>query len=91
MHLEHDPSCTWEVPLIWCSFMCLEPALDEFADENDGCRRDTSPRPWQGGSPVESWHYCFLPILERLEFSSELYVDHLVFAAQAYIARTYGG
>jgi AraC family transcriptional regulator len=33
---------------------------------------------------------CLLPVLESPNAASELYLDHLVFAAHAYIARTYG-
>jgi AraC family transcriptional regulator len=64
MHLDQDPSMYLGSAFDMVQFYVPRVALDEFADENDGCRP---------------------------ELSSELYVDHLVFAAHAYIARTYGG
>jgi AraC family transcriptional regulator len=67
-------------------------ALDEFADENDGCRCETLDWPFgKVDSRLKDVALCLLPVLERPEISSELYIDHLVLAAHAYIARTYGG
>jgi AraC family transcriptional regulator len=67
-------------------------ALDEFADENDGCRCETLSWPFgKVDSRLKDVALCLLPVLERPEVSSELYIDHLVLAAHAYIARTYGG
>jgi AraC family transcriptional regulator len=67
-------------------------ALDEFAEENHGSRCETLT--WPAGkvdAGLKNLASCLLPALEEAAFSSELYVDHLVFAARAYIARTYGG
>jgi len=90
--LEQDPPCTWEVPLIWCNCYVSRAALDEFADENDGCRCETLSWPFgKVDSRLKNLALCLLPVLERPEVASELYVDHLVLAAHAYIARTYGG
>jgi AraC family transcriptional regulator len=92
MHLEHDPSMYLGSAFDMVQFYVPRAALDEFADENDGCRRDTLTWPVGKVDPrLKSLALCLLPVLERPELSSELYVDHLVFAAQAYIARTYGG
>jgi AraC family transcriptional regulator len=67
-------------------------ALDEFADENDGCRAETLDWPFgKVDARLKDVALCLLPVLERPEVSSELYIDHLVLAAHAYIARTYGG
>jgi AraC family transcriptional regulator len=67
-------------------------ALDEFADENDGCRCETLIWPFgKVDSQLKDVALCLLPVLEKPEVSSELYIDHLVLAAHAYIARTYGG
>jgi AraC family transcriptional regulator len=67
-------------------------ALDEFADENDGCRCETLDWPFgKVDLRLKDVASCLLPVLERPEVSSELYIDHLVLAAHAYIARTYGG
>jgi AraC-like DNA-binding protein len=92
MHLEHDPSMYLGSAFDMVQFYVPRAALDEFADENDGCRRDTLTWPVGKVDPrLKSLALCLLPVLERPELASELYVDHLVFAAQAYIARTYGG
>jgi AraC-like DNA-binding protein len=67
-------------------------ALDEFADQNHGCRCETLSWPLGKVDPgLKNLASCLLPTLEQAESSSDLYVDHLVFAAHAYIARTYGG
>ena len=67
-------------------------ALDEFADGNDGSRCETLAWPFgKVDSRLKDVALCLLPVLERPEVSSELYIDHLVLAAYAYIARTYGG
>jgi len=67
-------------------------ALDEFADENHGSRCETLSWPSGKVDPgLKNLASCLLPALEEAAFLSELYVDHLVFAARAYIARTYGG
>jgi AraC family transcriptional regulator len=92
MHLEHEPSMYLGSAFDMVQFYVPRSALDEFADENDGCRCETLT--WPSGkvdSRLRSLALCLLPVLERPVLSSELYVDHLVFAAYAYIARTYGG
>jgi AraC-like DNA-binding protein len=92
MPLEHDPSMYLGSAFDIVQFYVPRAALDEFADDNDGCRCDTLT--WPVGkvdSRLKSLALCLLPVLDRPELASELYVDHLVFAAQAYIARTYGG
>jgi len=67
-------------------------ALDEFADENDGCRCETLAWPFgKVDTRLKDVALCLLPVLERPEITSELYIDHLLLAAHAYIARTYGG
>jgi AraC family transcriptional regulator len=73
-------------------FYVSRAALDEFADENDGCRCETLTWPFgKVDAGLKNLALCLSPALERPELTSELYVDHLVFAAHAYIARTYGG
>jgi AraC family transcriptional regulator len=92
MHLDQDPSMHLGSAFDMVQFYVPRTALDEFADENDGCRCETLT--WPSGKVdhrLRSLALCLLPALERPELSSELYVDHLVFAAHAYIARTYGG
>jgi AraC family transcriptional regulator len=92
MHLEHDPSMYLGSAFDMVQFYVSRLALDEFADENDGRRCETLT--WPVGKVdhrLKDLALCLLPALERPELASELYVDHLVFAAQAYIARTYGG
>jgi AraC family transcriptional regulator len=92
MQLDHDPSMYLGEAFDMVQFYVPRVALDEFADENDGCRCETLTWPFGKVDPrLKSLALCLLPVLERPELSSELYVDHLVFAAQAYIARTYGG
>ena len=92
MHLEHEPSMYLGSAFDMVQFYVPRAALDEFADENDGCRCETLTWPFGKVDPrLKSLALCLLPVLERPELSSELYVDHLVFAAHAYIARTYGG
>ena len=73
-------------------FYIPQVALDEFADENHGSRCETLSWPSGEVDPrLKNLASCLLPALEEAAFLSELYVDHLVFAARAYIARTYGG
>ena len=92
IHLEQDPSMYLGSAFDMVQFYVPRVALDEFADENDGCRCETLTWPSGKVDPrLKNLALCLLPVLERPELSSELYVDHLVFAAHAYIARTYGG
>jgi AraC family transcriptional regulator len=92
MRLDQDPSMYLGSAFDMVQFYVPRVALDEFADENDGCRCETLTWPSGKVDPrLKSLALCLLPVLERPELSSELYVDHLVFAAHAYIARTYGG
>jgi AraC family transcriptional regulator len=92
MHLEQQPSMYLGSAFDMVQFYVPRAALDEFADENAGSRCETLT--WPSGKVdhrLKSLAMCLLPVLERPELSSELYVDHLIFAAHAYIARTYGG
>ena len=92
IHLEQDPSIYLGSAFDIVQFYVPRAALDEFADENDGCRCETLTWPFGQVDPqLKNLGTCLLPVLERPELASELYVDHLVFAAHAYIARTYGG
>jgi len=90
--LEQDPSMYLGSAFDMVQFYMSRAALDEFADENDGCRCETLSWPFgKVDARLKNLALCLLPVLERPEAASELYVDHLVFAAHAYIARTYGG
>jgi AraC family transcriptional regulator len=90
--LEQDPSLYLGSAFDMVQFYVPRAALDEFADENDGCRCDALSWTFGKVDPgLKNLGSCLLPVLERPELASELYVDHLVFAAHAYIARTYGG
>ncbi len=90
--LEQDPSMYLGSAFDMVQFYVSRAALDEFADENDGCRCETLSWPFGKVDPrLKNLALCLLPVLERPEVASELYVDHLVLAAHAYIARTYGG
>ena len=90
--LDQDPAMYLGSAFDMVQFYVSRAALDEFADENDGCRCDTLTWPFgKVDSRLKNLTLCLLPVLERPEVSSELYVGHLVFAAHAYIARTYGG
>jgi AraC-like DNA-binding protein len=90
--LEQGPSLHLGDVFDVVQFYVSRAALDEFADENDGCRAETLT--WPGGKPdpgLRNLANCLLPVLESQDAQSELYLDHVVFAAHAYIARTYGG
>jgi AraC family transcriptional regulator len=90
--LEQDPSMYLGSAFDMVQFYVPRVALDEFADENDGCRCETLH--WSFGKVdpgLKNLGSCLLPVLEEPGVASELYVDHLVFAVHAYIARTYGG
>jgi AraC family transcriptional regulator len=90
-HLEQEPSAYVGSAFDVVQFYVSRAALDEFADENDGCRAETLT--WPHGKPdprLRNLVNCLLPALDNPGATSELYVDHLVFAAHAYIARTYG-
>jgi len=90
--LEQDPSMYLGGAFDIVQFYVSRAALDEFADENDGCRCETVSWPFgKVDTRLKNLASCFLPVLDRPEVASELYVDHLVFAAHAYIARTYAG
>jgi AraC family transcriptional regulator len=90
--LDQEPSLYLGSAFDIVQFYVPRVALDEFADENDGCRCETLTWPFGQADPgLKNLALCLLPVLEGPELASELYVDHLVFAAHAYIARTYGG
>src|ERR1700677_3075903 len=90
--LEQDPALYLGSAFDMVQFYVPRAALDDFADENDGCRCETLSWPFgKVDSRLKDVALCLLPVLERPEVSSELYIDHLVLAAYAYIARTYGG
>jgi AraC family transcriptional regulator len=92
LHHEEEPTLYLGGAFDVLQFYVSRAALDEFADENDGCRAETLTWPFgKVDAGLKNLALCLAPALERPEFSSELYVDHLVFAAHAYIARTYGG
>jgi AraC-like DNA-binding protein len=92
MDLQQDPSIYLGSPFDMVQFYVPRAALDEFADENHGCRCETLSWPSAKVDPgLKNLASCLLPALEEPGISSELYVDHLVLAAHAYIARTYGG
>ena len=92
VHLEHEPSLYLGSAFDMVQFYVSRAALDEFADENDGCRCETLTWPFGKPDPgLRNLASCLAPVLQTPVSASELYVDHLVFAAHAYIARTYGG
>jgi AraC family transcriptional regulator len=92
LDLQQEPSVYLGSAFDTVQFYIPRAALDEFADENHGCRCETLSWPvGQVDSGLKNLASCLLPALEQAHVSSELYVDHLVFAAYAYIARTYGG
>jgi AraC family transcriptional regulator len=90
--LEQDPSFYLGSAFDMVQFYVPRAALDDFADENDGCRCETLAWPFGKVDPgLKNLASCLLPVLEEPAVAGQLYVDHLVFAAHAYIARTYGG
>jgi len=90
--LKQEPSLYLGSAFDMVQFYIPRVALDEFADENHGSRCETLSWPSGRVDPgLKNLASCLLPALEETTFMSELYVDHLVFAARAYIARTYGG
>lgn len=90
--LEQDPSFHLGSAFDMVQFYVPRAALDDFADENDGCRCETLSWPFGRVDPgLRNLALCLLPVLEEPGVAGQLYVDHLVFAAHAYIARTYGG
>jgi AraC-like DNA-binding protein len=92
LSLDQQPAFYFGSAFDMVQFYVPRVALDEFADENDGRRCDTLSWPFgKVDSRLRDVALCLLPVLERPEVSSELYIDHLVLAAYAYIARTYGG
>ncbi len=89
--LEQEPSVYFGSAFDVVQFYVSRAALDEFADENGSCRAEQLN--WPHGKPdprLQNLANCLLPVLESPNTASELYLDHLVFAAHAYIARTYG-
>jgi AraC family transcriptional regulator len=90
--LKQEPSMYLGSAFDMVQFYIPRIALDEFGDENHGSRCETLSWPSGKVDPgLKNLASCLLPALEEASFLSELYVDHLVFAARAYIARTYGG
>ena len=53
MHLEHEPSMYLGSAFDMVQFYVPRVALDEFADENDGCRCETLLALWQDRPPAE--------------------------------------
>ncbi|HTZ59866.1 MAG TPA: AraC family transcriptional regulator [Acidobacteriaceae bacterium] len=92
MDLQQDPAMHVGGAFDLLQFYVPRAALDEFADENDGCRCETLSWPLgKVDAGLKNLASCLLPVLEDPGPARELYVDHLVFAAHAYIARNYGG
>ena len=92
LDLEQDPAFYLGGAYDLIQFYLSRAALDEFADESGGRRCETLRWPLGKIDPVlKNLASCLLPALEEPDSASELYIDHLVFAAQAYIARSYGG
>jgi AraC family transcriptional regulator len=92
LNLEQNPSLYMGSAFDVVQFYVPRTALDEFADDNDGCRCDTLSWPFgKVDAGLKNLASCLLPALEKAGAASELYVDHLVLAAHAYIAHTYGG
>ncbi|MGC2402214.1 MAG: AraC family transcriptional regulator [Acidobacteriaceae bacterium] len=92
LDLEQDPSLYFGGAFDLMQFYVSRAALDEFADENDACRCETLS--WPFGKPdlgLKNLGSCLLPMLEEPGAGADLYVDHLLFAIHAYIARNYGG
>ena len=90
--LKQEPSIYLGSAFDLVQFYIPRVALDEFADENHGSRCETLSWPFGKVDPgLRNLASCLLPALDQAAFASELYVAHLVFAARAYIARTYGG
>jgi AraC family transcriptional regulator len=92
LHLEQEPSVYLGSAFDIVQFYVPRVALDEFADENDGFR--CKALTWEFGKVdpgLRNLGSCLLPMLEKPELASELYVGQLIFAAHAYIATTYGG
>ena len=92
LDLQQQPSVYLGSAFDIMQFYIPRTALDEFADENHGCRCKTLSWPAGQVDPkLKNLASCLVPALDPGIDSSELYVDHLVLAAHAYIARTYGG
>jgi AraC family transcriptional regulator len=67
-------------------------ALNEFADDNDARRCETLEGvPGKVDEGLKNLGLCLLPAFEEQIAAGPLYVEHLVLAAHAYIARNYGG
>jgi AraC family transcriptional regulator len=90
--LKQEPSMYLGSAFDMVQFYIPRIALDEFADENHGSRCETLSWPSGKVDPgLKNLASCLLPALEEESCFSERYVGNRVFAARAYIARTYGG
>jgi AraC family transcriptional regulator len=92
LNLEQNPSLYLGGSFDVMQFYVSRAALDEFADENDACRCETLTWPFgKYDQGLKNLGLCLLPLLETSDAPGDLYVDHLMFAIHAYIARNYGG
>ena len=69
-------------------------ALDDLADEADAplIAELHAPDGWLTSDPVvEGIQDCIVSALEQPDETSRLFVDHIVLALHAHVARTYGG
>jgi hypothetical protein len=68
MHLDQEPSMYLGSAFDMVQFYVPRVALDEFADENDGCRCETLTWPFGKVDPrLKNLALCLLPVLERPE------------------------
>lgn len=92
--LKADPCCRLTQPFENIHVHIPRAALDDIADEADSPKiaQLRAPDGWNTSDPVVSRLIAgIVPAMERPSEASRLYLDHMVLALHAHLARTYGG
>ena len=90
--LEREPLGRVEGPFDCLHFYVPRTALDELADDNGAERIETLSWPPATPDPVVArLGSCLVPVLDRPEQASSLFVDHVALALLAHFAQAYGG
>ncbi len=90
--LEREPLGSVEGPFDCLHFYVPRAALDEIAGDNGAERIETLSWPPAAPDPVVArLGSCLVPVLERPEHASPLFVDHVALALLAHFAQAYGG
>jgi AraC family transcriptional regulator len=93
LDLARKPSLHFSAAFDVLQFYISRAALDEFADDNDARRCETlrGAVPGKADEGLRNLGLCLLPVFDEQARAGQHYVEHLLLASHAYIARNYGG